>query len=130
MMEWKSTFFFVAHISENTQYFLVNISRPLRRIIKACFVKNSKKIKKTKFFKKFRTIFFWGKNLKIANFSKKLAQAMCVQAQKPKADSRKPSANSRKLKAKSFADFFLFLIEICSIFLDMWYSFPISSRIF
>merc|ERR1711973_635566 len=47
------------NFSKTIRYFFLVVSRPLRRVCKTFSEKNSKKIKKFKFFKKFRTIFFF-----------------------------------------------------------------------
>merc|ERR1712131_104284 len=47
------------HFSKTIQYFFLVVSRPLRRVFKTFFEKNSKKIKIFKFVKKFRTTFFF-----------------------------------------------------------------------
>ena len=49
---------FFGNISKNTHFFGLTVFGPLRRLFKTFFLKNSKKIKKFKFVKKFRTIFF------------------------------------------------------------------------
>merc|ERR1712131_112923 len=46
------------NFSKTIRYFFLVVSRPLRRVFKTFSEKNSKKIKKIKFVKKFRTIFF------------------------------------------------------------------------
>ena len=48
------------HFSKTIRYFFLVVSRPLRRVFKTFSEKNSKKIKKIKFVKKFRTTFFSG----------------------------------------------------------------------
>ena len=50
---------FFENISKTTRYFFLTVSRPLRRGFRTSFVKISKKVKKIKFWKKFRTIFFF-----------------------------------------------------------------------
>ena len=52
----KITYF--SNFSKTIRYFFLVVSRPLRRVFKTFSEKNSKKIKKFKFVKKFRTTFF------------------------------------------------------------------------
>ena len=47
------------HFSKTIRYFFLVVSLPLRRVFKTFSEKNSKKIKNFKFFKKFRTTFFF-----------------------------------------------------------------------
>ena len=47
------------HFSKTIRYFFLVVSRPLRRVFKTFSEKNSKKINNFKFFKKFRTTFFF-----------------------------------------------------------------------
>ena len=49
---------FFRNLSKDSQYFFLNVSRPLRKVFKTSFVKISKFLKNLKIFKKFRTIFF------------------------------------------------------------------------
>ena len=47
------------NLSKTIRYFFLVVSLPLRRVFKTFSKKNSKKIKKNKFVKKFRTTFFF-----------------------------------------------------------------------
>ena len=47
------------HFSKTIRYFFLVVSLPLRRVFKTFSEKNSKKIKNFKFFKIFRTTFFF-----------------------------------------------------------------------
>ena len=49
---------FFRNFSKDSQYFFLNVSRPLRKVFKTSFVKISKFLKNLKLSKKFRTIFF------------------------------------------------------------------------
>ena len=66
--KFRTTFFFSdffhffskkVNFSKTIRYFFLVVSLPLRRVFKTFSEKNSKKIKEIKFFKKFRTIFFF-----------------------------------------------------------------------
>merc|ERR1711973_878525 len=66
--KFRTTFFFSdffdffskkVNFSKTIQYFFLVVSHPLRKVLKTFSEKNSKKIKNFKFFKIFRTTFFF-----------------------------------------------------------------------
>ena len=73
-MGWSGNFFFLAHISKTTRYFFQTGSYTFKMCFKIFFAKNSKNLKKIRFFKNFRQnrglVFFRFFEHKFANFSK------------------------------------------------------------
>ena len=56
--EVEKTCFSEINIPNIIQYFFPNVSRPLRRLFKTSFVKNTKKLTDFKYFIKFHTMFY------------------------------------------------------------------------
>ena len=56
-------FFCFPNFSKSVYFFLLTVSHAFRRVLKTFSEKNSKKIKIIKFVKKFRTTFFFPKNI-------------------------------------------------------------------